>query len=74
MSGEDRYLLLAVEARTGRGGGGGMLGNRGGELAAGARPVGCESPRTEEKREEEKEGGIKGESEGGEKREKENKR
>lgn len=37
---KSRYLLLVVEAWTGRGGGGGMLGNRGGELAAGARPVG----------------------------------
>lgn len=35
-----RYLLLVVEARTVGAGGGGMLGNRGGELAAGARPVG----------------------------------
>lgn len=35
-----RYLLLVVEARTGGGGGRGMLGNRGGELAAGARPIG----------------------------------
>lgn len=34
------YLLLVVEAWTVGGGGGGMLGNWGGELAAGARPVG----------------------------------
>lgn len=34
------YLLLVVEAWTVGGGGWGMLGNRGGELATGARPVG----------------------------------
>lgn len=35
----ERYLRL-VKARTGRGGGGGMF-HRGGDLAAGAGPVGC---------------------------------
>lgn len=35
-----RYLLLVVQARAVWGGGGGVLGNGGGELAAGTRPIG----------------------------------
>lgn len=35
-----RYLLLVVQAWAVWGGGGGVLGNGGGELAAGTRPIG----------------------------------
>lgn len=34
-----RYLLLVVDAWTVGGGGGGVLGDGGGELAAGSRPI-----------------------------------